>query len=139
MQQIPDSVPEDMKLLLQKFHSILSMDDLLPTPTHGVEHTFTWAANNLPVFAKSHRLDPGKREIAKAEFKRLEFSSIVCRSKSPRASPLHMVPKKDRSWRHCGDYRRLNLVTTPDKYPCQTYRTFQMVCMVATFFGKLIL
>jgi hypothetical protein len=44
------------------------------------------------------RLDPEKLEIAKAEFKRLvESAGIIHRSKSPWASPLHIVPKKDGS------------------------------------------
>ncbi len=29
---------------------------------------------------------------------------------------LHMVRKPDGSWRPCGDFRRLNLITEPDKY-----------------------
>jgi hypothetical protein len=35
---------------------------------------------------------------------------------------------------HGDDYHSLNMVTTPDKHPCQAYKTFQTACMVAKFF-----
>jgi hypothetical protein len=71
MQPIPDSVPADVKISLQKFPSNLRTVDVKPTPTHGVEHHIH-TSSHPPVFAKSRRLDPEKLEIAKAEFKRLE-------------------------------------------------------------------
>jgi hypothetical protein len=55
--------------LLQKHSSILRTGDVMPEPTHSVEHHIH-TGSHPPVFAKARRLDSQKLEITKAEFKK---------------------------------------------------------------------
>jgi hypothetical protein len=90
-----------------------------------------------PIAAKFRRLDGEKLEAAKAEFRQLEADGIIQRSTSPWASPLHMVQKKDGSWRPCGDFRRLNVVTEPDVYPLPNMMDFAAKVAGCTVFSKI--
>lgn len=55
---------------------------------------------------------------------------IVCRSNSPYASPLHLVAKAYGGCCHCGDFRRLNNVTTPDRYPILYIQVRRIKCLL---------
>ena len=105
-----------------RFHRLLTDRPKLITPTfhskepaHGVELQIK--TDGQPVFAKACRLAPDKLAAAKKEFEALEKMGIIRRSDSQWSSPLHLVKKSDGSYRPCGDFRRLNLITKPDQYP----------------------
>ena len=78
-----------------------------------------------------------KLEVAKQEFLKMQELGIIRPSASPWASPLHVVPKEDGSWRPCGDYRRLNSVTQDDRYPLPHIQEFTCVTSGAAVFSTL--
>ena len=67
----------------------------------------------------------------------MEDMEIIRRSDSPRSSPLHMVPKNTGGWRPCGDYRRLNDVTSADRYPVPHIQDFVSQLEGASIFSKI--
>lgn len=93
---------------------------------------------SAPVCAKARPLTGTKLQIAKSEFQFLLNAGRIRRSNSPWSSPLHLVPKSEpNDFRPCGDYRSLNSITTPDKYPVPHLRSIATTLHNKKIFSKL--
>ncbi|KAL5555888.1 hypothetical protein UlMin_038124 [Ulmus minor] len=109
-------VPEALQGILQGFPSVFDIPRDLP-PQRSKEHQIELKAGAEPPNIRPYRYPQFQKEEIERLVADMLALGVIRPSSSPFSSPVLLVKKKDGSWRFCVDYRALNKLTIPDKYP----------------------
>ena len=102
----------ELDQLLVEFGDVFSV---YPGRTNAAEHTID-TGDASPFRLAPYRVPKAWEEKVRDELKSLLDQGVIKPSKSPWASPIVVVGKKDGDVRICIDYRRLNSITVSDPY-----------------------
>ena len=103
----------------QLVHLIQSNTQLLPdvpSRTDVVYHDVD-VGNAVPVKQHPYRVSPQKRKYLQQEVEYMLKNDLIEPSYSAWSSPCILVPKPDKSYRFCTDFRKVNSLTKADSYP----------------------
>lgn len=88
------------------------------SPTPFAQHsTYIDTGNHSPISIKPYRLSPTRLEQLREKLDQMIKNDIIEECDSPWSSPVILVPKGENDVRVCIDYRKLNEITKPDRYP----------------------
>ena len=118
--QLPDDVSQAEQ---EKFHALLSLySDVIATNPEDLGHTQMLShhintGDAQPIRQATRRVPLPCQGKVQELLEDMLAKNIISPSKSPWASPVVLVRKKDGSVRFCVDYRKINEVTRKDAYP----------------------
>ncbi len=126
----------EIRALVKRFRSVIALDISELGRAKRVKHEIHLTPGP-PVCLRPYRIPIIKRDIAKKKIEEMLRYDIIRPSISPFSSPMVLVPKKNKEWRFCVDYRQLNKRTIPDPYPLPRLDEVLIEAAEASYFTSL--
>ena len=122
--------------MLSTFEAVFKDPKGLP-PTRKISHGIELYKEAGPMSVQPYRYPYHHKEEIEKLVSELLHQGTIRNSTSAFSSLVILVKKKDASWRMCVDYRELNKVTVPDKYPIPVVEELLDELHGAAYFSKL--
>ena len=106
----------EVRGLLERTSHVFTSGDWDLGCANGVEHEIH-LREELPFKEPYCRVPPGQLEDFRDAIHDLLDTDVISKSKSPYASSVMLVKKKDKTLRVCVDFRKLNTRTVKDSHP----------------------
>ncbi|XP_073224838.1 uncharacterized protein [Cicer arietinum] len=122
--------------LVAKYSKVFAEPQELP-PKRRQDHAIHLKEGAGAVNVHPYRYPYHHKNEIENQIRELLLSGVIRPSQSAFSSPVILVKKKDGSWRMCVDYRALNKVTIPNKFPIPVIDELLDELYGAHYFSKL--